>query len=374
LPDILHILSNDVIYTAWEDSDYQKQIATILDEIRAGDWMVSMECLFRGFDYAVKSPDGENRVIARDKDSSFLTKHLRAYGGTGVYEGYKIGRLFRNMSFSGKGLVRRGANPNSIILNSSATFNYSHANLGYLSNISCKSIATEKHMDIETLKLQIAELNKAVADLTSERNSLKSKVDAFDAKASEEKYNAVAIERDSAKASVKQLEGELAATKELVKDSTAKAEKLQKDLDEKSKALDTLKAESVLKGRVDILVKAGLDEKDAKAKAEKFAALSDEMFAEVANMTGYCPPEKDAKASKPQVKTVTVKAEDKEDEDVDDSVAEVVEDKAATASQTETEVEKSEAAELEAARAEVADFLNKGFKPSKETLKTKGDK
>jgi hypothetical protein len=45
-----------------------------------------------------------------------LTKHLRAYGGTGEYENYKVGRSLRGISFSGKGLVNKPANPRSIIL------------------------------------------------------------------------------------------------------------------------------------------------------------------------------------------------------------------------------------------------------------------
>ena len=47
------------------------------------------------------------RIVARNDESAFLTKHLRAYGGTGEYEGYKIGRSLRDISFSGKGLVSK---------------------------------------------------------------------------------------------------------------------------------------------------------------------------------------------------------------------------------------------------------------------------
>jgi uncharacterized coiled-coil protein SlyX len=91
---------------------------TLIQEIDEGKWAVSMECLFSDFDYSVVNPDGETKVIARDEESSFLTKHLRAYGGEGKWENYKIGRLLRNISFSGKGLVNQPANPRSIILDS----------------------------------------------------------------------------------------------------------------------------------------------------------------------------------------------------------------------------------------------------------------
>ena len=45
----------------------------------------------------------------------FLHKHLRAYGGKGGYEDHKIGRLLRNIVFSGKGFVNKPANPDSVI-------------------------------------------------------------------------------------------------------------------------------------------------------------------------------------------------------------------------------------------------------------------
>ena len=75
-----------------------------------------MECLFPNFDYALTAPDGSTKVVSRDEASAFLTKHLRSYGGSGEYQNYRVGRLLRNLSFSGKGLVSKPANPRSVIL------------------------------------------------------------------------------------------------------------------------------------------------------------------------------------------------------------------------------------------------------------------
>ena len=80
-----------------------------------------MECLFGNFSYVLKGQDGLSRVIARDEKSSFLSKHLPQYGGTGTYAGHSVGRLLRNIIFSGKGLVRQPANPDSIIIDPSST-------------------------------------------------------------------------------------------------------------------------------------------------------------------------------------------------------------------------------------------------------------
>ena len=67
-----------------------------------------MECIFRGFDYGIRKPDGTNHVLARDQDTAFLTQHLRAYGGDGIYQDHKIGRVLRQITFSGKGFVDLG--------------------------------------------------------------------------------------------------------------------------------------------------------------------------------------------------------------------------------------------------------------------------
>ena len=118
-PAQFDIVTEAVLYNSWSDPDNRERMAKIIAEIEQGKWFVSMECLFNGFDYAVVSPDGSHKVVARNEESAFLTKHLRAYGGTGEYDGYKIGRALREISFSGKGLVNRPANPRSYIIDAS---------------------------------------------------------------------------------------------------------------------------------------------------------------------------------------------------------------------------------------------------------------
>jgi hypothetical protein len=44
-----------------------------------------------------------------------LTSHLRAYGGPGIFDDFRIGRVLRKITFSGKGFVDKPANPDSII-------------------------------------------------------------------------------------------------------------------------------------------------------------------------------------------------------------------------------------------------------------------
>ena len=48
-----------------------------------------MECFFKGFDYGLlNSETGEYKVLARNEETAFLTKYLRAYGGDGKHQNY----------------------------------------------------------------------------------------------------------------------------------------------------------------------------------------------------------------------------------------------------------------------------------------------
>ena len=118
-PAEFDIITEAVLYNSWTDPENRMRMNSIIAEIEQGKWFVSMECLFAGFDYALISPEGTHTTVARNEDSAFLTKHLRAYGGTGEYEKYKVGRSLRGISFSGKGLVNKPANPRSYIIDSS---------------------------------------------------------------------------------------------------------------------------------------------------------------------------------------------------------------------------------------------------------------
>ena len=104
LPSSFNILTTSVIYTAWSDTEQRERMQKIVAEIEEGKWFVSMECLFPDFDYAVVDEEGKASVIKRTEASAFLTKHLRSYGGTGKYQNYQVGRLLRQLSFSGKRL------------------------------------------------------------------------------------------------------------------------------------------------------------------------------------------------------------------------------------------------------------------------------
>ena len=136
----------------------------LIAEILEGKWAVSMECLFKNFDYAVVTPTGENKVIARSNESAFLTKHLRFYGGSGEYGGNKIGRLLRSFVFSGKGMVTNPANPRSLILTDDV--NPFKTNSQSISSIKSKETIMADNVEV-TLRDDLAKANARAEQLAS---------------------------------------------------------------------------------------------------------------------------------------------------------------------------------------------------------------
>jgi hypothetical protein len=118
LPDKYHILTGSVIYRGFSSPELRTRAEKLITEIENGQKYVSMECFFNGFDYGlINKTNGTYKTLERNENTAYLTKYLKAYGGIGEHEGYKIGRVLRNIVFSGKGFVNKPANPESIIFN-----------------------------------------------------------------------------------------------------------------------------------------------------------------------------------------------------------------------------------------------------------------
>jgi hypothetical protein len=115
VPDAFNVVTGAVIYKVWSSAEMQATVDQLLEELPQGKWAVSMECLFGGFDYALLDKANSLQIVQRNKETAFLTKHLRAAGGRGIYDGKRIGRVLRNLTFSGKGLVDNPANPKSVV-------------------------------------------------------------------------------------------------------------------------------------------------------------------------------------------------------------------------------------------------------------------
>ncbi len=114
IPNIKDIATQAVIWTHWDDKSVENRISKIIASIEDNKYFVSMEALFQKFDYMLVS-NGNFTLVPRNEATAFLTKHLRAYGGSGEFEGARLYRVLRDFTFSGKGIVDDPANPRSVI-------------------------------------------------------------------------------------------------------------------------------------------------------------------------------------------------------------------------------------------------------------------
>ena len=276
LPERFDIVTSAVLYNSWSDPELKERMTKVISEIEEGKWYVSMECLFSGFDYALVNPEGEHKVLARDEASAFLTKHLRAYGGSGEYEGYKIGRLLNNIAFSGKGLVSNPANPRSIIINDVDPFANTQA-----MTITTSNFKENSDMSNENLERQIADLKAELAQAKTEAQELKAEVSNQkdeEINAQLEAFEATIAEKDEAVAEAKvAVEAAEAKVAELTEALAGKDE----ELSEAVAKIEAQEAEAKLLARKTALTEAGAEEEEIESILETFAEASDEMFEQV---------------------------------------------------------------------------------------------
>jgi len=343
LSDTFNILTTAVVYTEWSDSSQRDRMKKIVAEIEEGKWFVSMECLFPDFDYALIGEDDRTEVITRDEASAFLTKHLRAYGGDGKYDNYRVGRLLRNLSFSGKGLVSKPANPNSVILD--RTGSLGGEEITYAKEITItesKSYFKEKEMSDSNEK-QIHDLRAELAEAKAANEALQEKVAAeqqaeFDAKIST--FEATLAEKDT---QISALTEEKTALAEAVAVKESNIESLTKDIDETQKELAAMKKQEAMMKRQAQLAEAGFDADEAIATVEQFEAMDDDTFDQVValmkNKGKEMPWDKDKeKEEEEAMKRKAMKKDAKADETV-------LEEEVETSEASETDLESVEETE-----------------------------
>lgn len=261
LPNKFHITTSAVLYKYWEDEQKQQRMNQIISELSQGKWFVSMEALFTAFDYAVIDGD-VSKVVARNEDTAFLTKHLRAYGGTGIYKNMKIGRLLKNITFSGKGLVRKPANPESVIFSETEAFK---SNSGYLLGETTVSKEIEKMTENEN---QLADMQKQLDTLNLSLAEANKK-----------------IEDSHAEAGMWQKEKEDMANK--MAEANKMIEELKASYDSALSELNSMKKEKKMNDRLSMVMeKMGMPKEEAITVVNSLETLADEVFANVVAMQG----------------------------------------------------------------------------------------
>jgi hypothetical protein len=279
LPKKFHILTSAVMYKHISSRDEKLSLSMqeLIREIAEGKWYVSMEALFSNFDYALIADDGSERIVSRNEDTAFLSKHLRSYGGAGEYEGMKVGRLMRNMTFSGKGLVENPGNPESIIFKEEDSFIFQGAASSFpeisllVTSSKGDSSMSEHNEQVRSLEAQVETLEVRLKELDEEK--VRAQISTFEK---------ACADKD---AEITELKERLAAAAESIGDysksssdfDAAKAES-DKVIAELTEKLDAIEADSLKTSRISSLVDKGVDKSEAESLVETFSGITDEQF------------------------------------------------------------------------------------------------
>ena len=292
LPNVYHLVNGAVIYKGWRDKELAARASTLIEQIEKGEKYVSMECTFSNFSYAVINPEGKCTVLARDENTAWITKHLRAYGGTGEYNGNKFGRLLRNITFSGKGYVDRPANPDSIIFSDAGIFNFTAAsqenaiiesNGVYLNRVQTQDKQENNDMssEIDILKTQLDEVKAQLIEAQKAKITAEEKLSKADIAKSEARVIELEAELTSAKA-------EIETSKKTIDEITAKCADNEKKMKDEQKAKSDLEIKiaemtqaQITANRITTLVEGGIDREVAEKKVTLYANLNDEQFKDI---------------------------------------------------------------------------------------------
>lgn len=290
---LFDLCSSSVIYKYKEDEVLQKTISEIIEGIENRELFVSMECLFSDFDYGILDSHGNQKIIERNKSTAHLSKFLRVYGGNGVYDNNRIGRVLRSPNFSAHGVVREPANQRSIILFSSAS----------IKKEKVKMTLEEKVAQLESEK---AELQKQVAST----NLNKVEKELADEKVRNEELT---VENERLSKEVANLKVQKDEVNELYNETKASLEKVQGEYGELKNTVEQEKAEAKKSKRIEALKNAGLKEDEAKAKADRFEKLDEEQFDEMVSL--YKEKNKTTVTEEDEVKVASAKLQEVEVEE-----------------------------------------------------------
>lgn len=353
LPEKFHILTGSVIYKGFTEPELRERAINLIDEIEAGEKYVSMECFFKNFDYGlINKSNGSYHVLPRNEETSFLTKHLRAYGGQGEHENYKIGRVLRNITFSGKGYVNRPANPESII--------FTKDNLKETAEVlDIIKISTAKNDDFSKEGVFSNQANLKEINMSVEPTADTAEVTTV----SEPEVTTVETQETEA---AKKMKEDMSKKEEEMKKMQAALETAQAELVAANEALaaykmkeeEMAKKEKKMK-RMAALIDSGITEDVASATVDKFEDLDDAAFESIAALVAAVKPAKKEMKEETKAEETTVKSEDvslalenveTNDQEIDLSVG----------SETESEMQNTRAALVDFVCIRLGKKLNKG--------------
>ena len=385
LPKKYHILTGSVIYRAFSDPKLKLRAEQLIHEIENGEKYVSMECMFSGFDYGLLNKQtNAYEILPRNETTAYLTKHLRAYGGTGEHEDYKIGRVLRQIVFSGKGFVAKPANPESVILTMKAeSADNELKNINNFTELGVTTLKSSFNSEVEPMNLDkdVSEIKDQIESIAKSSESIQ---DSFNKTASdlEKQYSELS---EALTASKSDSEAKADQISKLDEELKAKSEEVETKNTELSTALETIasheetikaheekiasltesiassdsiiaeykmkeeemeKKEKLMKRKAQLL-ESGVDADSAEATLEKFESLDDETFDAMTEVLAGMKPVKKEEAMDPnKMKRMTGKPKDDEAESKSPRKMTVGEETEATSEEQEEEESEETSAEI----------------------------
>lgn len=408
LPNKYHILTGSVIYRAFSNPELKERADKLIAEIENGEKYVSMECMFGGFDYGlIDKTSGQYQIMPRNESTAHLTKYLRAYGGAGEHENYKIGRVLRNIVFSGKGYVAKPANPDSIILNNAFTKNnlteetkknidnFSELGVSKLkSSFNSEAVTMNLDKDVAEIKDQIANLakssdsmkdsfSKTAADLQTQYSelseALKASKEDSEAKANQiakldEELQAKSEELVSKTSELETALSQILAHEETIKSQTDEINSLKETIvssdtviaEYKMKEEEMKKREMKMKRKA-MLLESGLDNESADAAIEQFETLDDTTFEAMTTLLAKKMSKKEMMTEEKKKDKEMASEEDIESEASEDSVSAEILDEVETEAEVNLSVGSSTETEVDTARAALVEFVSSRLNSTKTT-------
>lgn len=279
VPDYLDIEVDFVIYK----SIFPEIAKAIAEKAPKNEQFVSMEAIFNTFDYAVFEEDSTANIIKRNEKTAFLTKYLRAYGGSGVYNNKRIGRVLRDLRFTGMGNVKEPANPASRYTKISTLNTYETLEASLNSTEGEKmekkedqvltfKIKAEYEDSLNVLKAEIDTLKSKSLSLENDLQTVKSDKEKLenDLKTANEKLVAEAAKVTASLAELDKLSNEKKSFEE-------KVSTLSKDLEAKSTELSNIHKAQKIKDRTSQLKSIGF-ESMPEDEITKMCDVSDEVY------------------------------------------------------------------------------------------------
>jgi len=264
-PDLFDVEVGGVLYRSL--GELSETIAAIIEDAENGRGYVSMEAWFTGFDYGLRDrATGVTHVVKRNETTSFLTKHLRVFEGTGRFQGYDVGRVLRNVTFAGKAIVANPANPESVIKVAARQMEDHSARMYVAAELNELLEGEEGMKELEEIKAKLAEATKEIASKSEEVTKLTGERDA------------IAAELATLKEQVEVLTAEKTESEGRLKEAAERAEKAEAGLGE-------VKAKEAARDRLAKLSAVTKIEDEAAALAE-LGVMTDETFESVLKYAG----------------------------------------------------------------------------------------